>query len=95
MAVAGGFTFRYWMSFALIFGQTRLVCVKSAFAQSCRGSALILTPQSRWVQRGIGTPNGTLVGSPGDLYVDLTGGAGVTFYVKESGSATNTGWVSK
>lgn len=49
---------------------------------------------SQW-RKGAGSPNGAVVGSPGDFYFDTNGGASVTFYVKESGSATNTGWVAK
>jgi len=41
------------------------------------------------------TPNGNIVGNPGDVYLNRTGGAGVTFWVKESGVGTNTGWVGK
>lgn len=44
---------------------------------------------------GTGSPNGAVLGSPPDLYLNLSGGAGTTFYVKESGAATNTGWVGK
>jgi len=44
---------------------------------------------------GVGSPNGVIVGSPGDIYSNTSGGAGTTLYVKESGSATNTGWVAK
>jgi hypothetical protein len=44
---------------------------------------------------GTGDPNGVLTGSPGDLYSRKDGGAGTSFYVKESGTATNTGWVPK
>jgi len=44
---------------------------------------------------GTGAPNGTVVGSPGDMYSDLAGGANTTLWVKESGAATNTGWVAK
>jgi hypothetical protein len=36
-----------------------------------------------------------VVGSPGDLYVDLNGGVGLTFWVKETGVGTNTGWAAK
>lgn len=43
---------------------------------------------------GAGAPNGTIVGSPGDLYSDTAGGAANTLWVKESGVATNTGWVA-
>lgn len=41
------------------------------------------------------TPNGNVTGSPGDVYLSTTGGAGATMWVKETGSATNTGWVAK
>ena len=47
------------------------------------------------VLAGNGVPNAAVVGSPGDLYVDKDGGAGVTLYVKESGVGTDTGWVAK
>ena len=52
-----------------------------------RGGAVVLA--------GVGAPNGSVIGSVGDLYVDKEGGASTTLYVKESGSATNTGWVAK
>jgi len=41
------------------------------------------------------TPNGNVTGSPGDVYLSTAGGAGATFWVKETGVATNTGWVAK
>jgi hypothetical protein len=44
---------------------------------------------------GTGSPNGSAVGSPCDVYANKSGGAGTTLYVKESGSTTNTGWVGK
>ena len=47
------------------------------------------------VLTGVGTPEGSVVGSPGDLYLNTSGGANTTLYVKESGAATNTGWVGK
>jgi hypothetical protein len=43
---------------------------------------------------GAGIPNGAVVGSPGDLYSNTNGGAGTTLWAKESGVATNTGWVA-
>jgi microcystin-dependent protein len=46
------------------------------------------------LRRGAGSPEGAVVGSPGDIYQNTTGGASTTLYVKESGSATNTGWVA-
>lgn len=41
------------------------------------------------------TPNSNVVGSIGDLYTWTGGGTSSTLWVKESGSATNTGWVFK
>lgn len=42
-----------------------------------------------------GTPEGAITGSPGDMYHRTNGGAGTSLYVKETGTATNTGWVGK
>lgn len=40
------------------------------------------------------TPENFITASPGKLFVDTTGGAGTTFYVKETGHA-DTGWAAK
>lgn len=45
--------------------------------------------------RGIGSPNGKITAGIGALYINLTGGASTTLYVKESGAGTDTGWVAK
>lgn len=47
------------------------------------------------IEYGVGSPEAVLVGNPGDLYVNTDGGAGITLYVKETGVATDTGWVAK
>lgn len=47
------------------------------------------------IRSGALTPNTNVVGSIGDLYTWTGGGAGTTLWVKESGAATNTGWVAK
>jgi hypothetical protein len=65
-----------------------------ATGQIASGGALILSNAQK-ISSGVGTPNGSVVGSPGDLYLNTSGGSGTTLYVKESGSATNTGWVGK
>lgn len=41
-----------------------------------------------------GSPEGALVSDPGSTCTDTGGGAGTTFYVKETGTG-NTGWVAK
>jgi len=43
---------------------------------------------------GSGSPEGVVTGSVGSTYRRTDGGAGTSFYVKESGSG-NTGWVAK
>ncbi len=47
------------------------------------------------VYAGAGNPNGFQLGKPCDVYLNTNGGASATFWVKESGTATNTGWISK
>ncbi|MCB8880424.1 right-handed parallel beta-helix repeat-containing protein [Acidisoma cellulosilytica] len=42
---------------------------------------------------GSGTPNGVVTAPPGSDYRNLAGGAGSTFWVKQSGTS-NTGWVA-
>ncbi len=44
---------------------------------------------------GTGDPNGAVTGSVGDLWSRTDGGTGTSFYVKESGAATTSGWVGK
>ena len=43
---------------------------------------------------GAGSPNGVVTANPGSLYMNTSGGANTSLYVKESG-AGNTGWVAK
>lgn len=40
-------------------------------------------------------PNGHYDGNPGDIYINDSGGALQTLWVKESGVGTDTGWVGK
>lgn len=44
---------------------------------------------------GNGSPEGVTVAAVGSLYLNLSGGAGTTLYVKESGGQTASGWVGK
>lgn len=43
---------------------------------------------------GTGTPEGNLAANVGSLYSRIDGGAGTSFYVKESGTSVN-GWTAK
>jgi hypothetical protein len=47
------------------------------------------------IRSGTGDPNGVYVGTKGDLFLRIDGGAGTTLYVKEGLSGNNTGWVGK
>ena len=40
-------------------------------------------------------PNGNVVANPGSIFLNLGGGVGATFFVKESGIGTATGWIGK
>jgi hypothetical protein len=44
---------------------------------------------------GVGSPNGAVFGAIGSSFINKSGGAGTTLYIKESGVNTNTGWVGK
>ena len=44
---------------------------------------------------GFGSPAGTVTANVGAIYLRLDGGTSTTLYVKESGSGTTSGWVSK
>ena len=47
------------------------------------------------IQVGVGSPNGVVSAAPGSLYMNTSGGAGNSLWVKETGVGTNTGWVAK
>ena len=54
-----------------------------------------VTDLKGFLYSGAGSPNGVVTASPPALYLNRSGGAGTTLYVKESGTNTNTGWVAK
>lgn len=56
--------------------------------------ALILESGVR-VLVGTGSPIGAVWGNVGDIYINIAGGSATTLYVKESGAATQSGWVGK
>lgn len=43
---------------------------------------------------GTGSPEGRVSASPGKIYLNLTGGAGTTLFVKETGNEAS-GWIAK
>jgi len=56
-------------------------------------TVLYLAGAVGWFQ-GNGTPEGAVTAPVGSFYSRKDGGAGTSFYVKESGSS-NTGWIAK
>lgn len=46
------------------------------------------------IRAGTGSPEGVVTASPSSQYLNRSGGAGVSVYVKETGTG-NTGWVAK
>jgi len=52
------------------------------------------TTTSPGIYQNAGSPEGVVTARPGSLCLNSSGGAGVSLYVKESGTG-NTGWVAK
>ena len=58
------------------------------------GGDIQFTTNPVLILSGTGNPNGVITANPGSLYLNISGGAGTSLYVKESGTS-NTGWVGK
>jgi hypothetical protein len=43
----------------------------------------------------VADPNGVIVAETGSIFLTVAGGAGTTFWVKESSPTTSTGWIGK
>lgn len=65
---------------------------------SFKDNSIYLGPETETaahsIKWGEGDPNTVVTANPGSFYVNTLGGAGATFWVKESGTG-NTGWVAK
>lgn len=46
-------------------------------------------------KHGTGSPEGVVVADIGCQYINLSGGASTTLWVKESGNGLATGWIAK
>lgn len=79
-----------------LIGNQLLGGVATAVASYPAGVAVLIggTPSASPVYSVVGTPEGQVTAPVGATAVRRDGGAGTTFYVKESGTG-NTGWVAK
>ena len=59
-----------------------------------RGGTAANTGAGRFIT-GLGDPNAKVAGNVGDVFQRIDGGAGSSFYVKESGNGSNAGWMAK
>jgi hypothetical protein len=66
----------------------------TAASNFAAGDADLTFIEDRFRRKGAGTPEGVVTAPIGAVYHNTTGGAGTSFYVKESGTG-NTGWVAK
>lgn len=66
-----------------------------ALAQ-CNGYPGFCTGWKQYLQvvKGTGSPEGNVTGNVGDIYINTSGGANTTLYIKTSGTG-NTGWTAK
>lgn len=64
------------------------------FPQCVQVSASTLGTTGGRICSGTGSPESSVTGWIGDVYLRRDGSAGTSVYVKESGSGTNTGWVA-
>jgi hypothetical protein len=64
--------------------------------QNATFSATVKVQSAGTIRSGsASTPNSVVTGNIGDMYLSTAGGAATTLWIKESGAATNTGWVGK
>jgi hypothetical protein len=66
----------------------------TAASNFAAGDADLTFIEDRFRRKGAGSPEGVVTAPIGAVYHNTTGGAGTSFYVKESGTG-NTGWVGK
>jgi hypothetical protein len=85
----GGTARAYIQGDGLIFSSTR-----GYFESGVRFSTSSGTLDDYGIYIGSGSPEGVVAAGPGSLYLNKSGGAGTSLYVKQSGSG-NTGWVGK
>lgn len=69
--------------------------VTPGYFQSPRGYDQVGVGSNNRIIAGAGTPNGSVAGNVGDIYLEVSGSASNVLWVKETGLGTNTGWIGK
>jgi len=73
--------------------------VIAAYNVNCAGQGVefsVLDQATNLIVRyGAYSPNGSVTGGLGSIWIDTLGGSGTTLWIKESGANTDTGWVGK
>ena len=75
-------------------GLTRIADSSVGYSAAALRRNAYLTHGGVLITSGEGSPEGVVTGTVGDLYLNTTGGASTTLYVKTSGTG-NTGWTAK
>lgn len=73
---------------------TSLIMQAGTSSAKFQAPTLLLNNSSVGIYSGAGTPEAAVTAPVGSIYLRNDGGAGTSFYVKQSGSG-NTGWVGK
>lgn len=78
-----------------VLGNGSVVSTRDIYAENgFRFGTSDASMNDRGIFHGTGSPEGVVAARQGSLYVNRSGGAGTTLYVKESGIG-NTGWIAK
>lgn len=86
---SGGAKFRIW---SLAGAAVILVALVAVLQAQVSYVQKVVLNAACTLQSGAGSPEASVTGSVCDAYLRTDGGTASTLYVKESGTATNTGW---
>ena len=88
-------SFDYYNGASWMFAMFNVFAGASAQGLSIGALGAISGGSGTQIIKGSSSPNGTIVGNMGDMFLNTSGGANTTLWIKESGTNTNTGWVGK
>lgn len=77
------------------FGTMQVMQYNSSLNKLTMPDGMLVSTTNSGIYAGSGTPESSVTAYIGAIYLRTDGGAGTSFYVKESGNGTNTGWIAK